>query len=115
MRIEEEECEAHTPEELYARIQAAKPYQGDGMFRPAADHEISIGGKEGVWRVKDKEGLLALPVWNFSDIISFFFKVVSCCSSVCQLSNPIICHVMFVHFHVAVGRGSFPYGHCRGW
>ena len=70
MRIEEE-CEARTPEELYARIQATKPYQGDGMLLLVTDYEISIGSKDGVHRVNDKECLMALPIWIFSDIISF--------------------------------------------
>jgi hypothetical protein len=72
LRVEEDHgAHVNTPAELYERIQAVKPYTGDGMLRAAASHEISVGGCEGVWRVQDKAGLMALPLWAFSDIISF--------------------------------------------
>ena len=75
LRVEEEMSpHVNTPAELYARIQNVQPYTGDGMLRAATPWEITVGGKDGVWRVQDKAGLMALPLWPFSDIISFSKK-----------------------------------------
>ena len=75
LRVEEEMSpHVNTPAELYARIQNVQPYTGDGMLRAATSHEITVGGKDGVWRVQDKADLMSLPLWPFSDIISFSKK-----------------------------------------
>ena len=53
MRVEEDMGPVATPAELFARIQAIKPYLGDGMLRPATQSECWYGPCEGVYTFVD--------------------------------------------------------------
>ena len=71
MRVEEDMGPVATPAELFAMIQAIKPYLGDGMLRPATQSECWYGPCEGVYKFVDYNLFMTEEVWLFENIISF--------------------------------------------
>ena len=75
LAVEERHNGASSPAKLFAMLEEVKPYTGDGMLRPAQQHEIVKGTPEGVFKITDPKLVYGQPLWKWGDMLSFVKEV----------------------------------------